>query len=40
MTSQNESIEKLSTVLGLYKAEWLREQRYDLLTVPGYFALV
>ena len=37
MTSQNESIDKLSTVLGLYKAEWLREKLFDLFTVPGYF---
>lgn len=40
MTSQNGSIEKLSTVLGLYKAEWLREQLFDLFTVPGYFDLL
>lgn len=37
MTSQNGAIDKLSTVLGLYKAEWLREQLFDLFTVPGYF---
>lgn len=37
MTSQNGSIDKLSTVLGLYKAEWLREKLFDLFTVPGYF---
>lgn len=37
MTSENGSIDKLSTVLGLYKAEWLREKLFDLFTVPGYF---
>lgn len=37
MTSQNGSIDKLSTVLGLYKAEWLREKLFDMFTVPGYF---
>ena len=37
MPSQNGSINKLSTVLGLYKAEWLREKLFDLFTVPGYF---
>ncbi|CAN7620790.1 ORC-CDC6 family AAA ATPase [Variovorax paradoxus] len=37
MTSQNGSTDKLSTVLGLYKAEWLREKLFDLFTVPGYF---
>jgi hypothetical protein len=37
MTSQNGPIDKLSTVLGLYKAEWLREKLFDLFTVPGYF---
>lgn len=40
MTSQNESIDKLSNVLGLYKAEWLREQLFELFSVPGYFDLL
>jgi hypothetical protein len=37
MTSETGSINKLSTVLGLYKAEWLREKLFDLFTEPGYF---
>jgi hypothetical protein len=37
MTSEHGSIDKLSSVLGLYKAEWLREKLFDLFTVPGYF---
>jgi hypothetical protein len=37
MTSGSESIGKLSTVLGLYKAEWLRGRLFDLFTEPGYF---
>lgn len=40
MTTENGSIDKLSTVLGLYKAEWLREQLFDLFSVPGYFDLL
>lgn len=37
MTSETGSINKLSTVLGLYKAEWLRGTLFDLFTEPGYF---
>lgn len=37
MTSETGSINKLSTVLGLYKAEWLRGKLFDLFTEPGYF---
>ena len=39
MTMKNEtgSINKLSTVLGLYKAEWLRGKLFDMFTEPGYF---
>lgn len=37
MTSNSGSINKLSTVLGLYKAEWLRGKLFDLFTEPGYF---
>lgn len=37
MTNETGSINKLSTVLGLYKAEWLRGKVFDLFTEPGYF---
>jgi hypothetical protein len=37
MTNETGSINKLSTVLGLYKAEWLRGKLFDLFTEPGYF---
>lgn len=37
MTSETGPIGKLSTVLGLYKAEWLRGRLFDLFTEPGYF---
>jgi hypothetical protein len=37
MTNETGSISKLSTVLGLYKAEWLRGKLFDLFTEPGYF---
>jgi hypothetical protein len=37
MTSESGSINKLSSVLGLYKAEWLRGKLFDLFTEPGYF---
>ncbi|MGW8305316.1 MAG: ORC-CDC6 family AAA ATPase [Achromobacter pulmonis] len=37
MTNENGHINKLSTVLGLYKAEWLRGKLFDLFTEPGYF---
>lgn len=35
--SETGAINKLSTVLGLYKAEWLRGKLFDLFTEPGYF---
>lgn len=37
MTNETRTIGKLSTVLGLYKAEWLRGKLFDLFTEPGYF---
>lgn len=37
MTSETGSITKFSTVLGLYKAEWLRGKLFNLFTEPGYF---
>lgn len=37
MTSESGPIGKLSTALGLYKAEWLRGKLFDLFTEPGYF---
>jgi hypothetical protein len=37
MTEETGSINKLNTVLGLYKAEWLRGKLFDLFTEPGYF---
>ena len=37
MTTENGSIDNLSSVLGLYTAEWLRGRLFDLFTEPGYF---
>lgn len=37
MKNQREAVEKLSTIFGSYKAEWLRESMFDLFSEPSYF---
>jgi len=38
MNEQDESVAKISGVLGLYKAEWLNADLFNLFTEPGYFS--
>ncbi len=38
MTERDDTVNKISSVLGLYKAEWLNGNLFKLFTEPGYFA--
>jgi hypothetical protein len=38
MTERDETVTKISNVLGLYKAEWLNGNLFKLFTEPGYFS--
>lgn len=38
MTERDDTVNKITSVLGLYKAEWLNGNLFKLFTEPGYFA--
>ncbi|MEN5264802.1 hypothetical protein [Stenotrophomonas sp. TWI587] len=38
MNERDETVTKISSVLGLYKAEWLNADLFKLFTEPGYFS--